>query len=84
MRYRRSSCGALIFTLVLLASPGLAATPATPEPQLGTGVQQVESGDLEGAVSTLQAVVERLRARSDRSPGDPSARTSISASPTSA
>lgn len=57
-----------IFTLVLLASPGLAATPATPEPQLGTGVQQVESGDLEGAVSTLQAVVERLRARSDRSP----------------
>jgi hypothetical protein len=57
-----------IFTLVLLASPGLAVPPATLEPQLGTGVQQVESGDLEGAVSTLQAVVERLRARSDRSP----------------
>jgi hypothetical protein len=49
---------ALLLLLALLAPLALIAAP--PEPDLATGIRQVEEGDFEGAVATLQAVTKKL------------------------
>ena len=56
----------LAMGVAFVAVPGL-ADPG-PEPQLVVGVRQVQDGDLESAVATLQALIERLRPQADRRP----------------
>jgi hypothetical protein len=53
----------LVLLALLTLSP-LAAAPA--EPDLATGIRQVQEGDFEGAVVTLQAVTKKLTGQAAR------------------
>ena len=55
---------AALLLFVLLTPPAFPA-PA-PEPDLATGIRQVQEGDFEGAVATLQGVTRKLAGQSSR------------------
>jgi hypothetical protein len=55
----------LVVASALLAGPtGASVSPAAPqEPGLAAGIRQVDEGDFEGAVTTLEPVVDRLQSK---------------------
>ncbi len=69
MRLQLLARASVAWLLVTLASPPSSpALPQSADPALTTGVRQVDEGDFEGAILTLQPLVERLP-----SPGGPDA-----------
>ena len=67
----------LLLALALTLGPQ-AADPPGPDAQLTDGIRQLEEGDLEAALATLQAALERLAGQDRRRPSERSA-TSTSA-----
>jgi hypothetical protein len=60
-RVRRAASLALLLALLAPAGAGAQAPPAPPDAELVRGVRQVQEGDFETAVLTLDAVVRRLQ-----------------------
>lgn len=58
---RRAVCGLLIFTCGALPAATAQETTPSAESGVATGVRQVEEGDFEGAVASLEAAIPRLR-----------------------
>ena len=51
---------AILLAALIVPTPLRAAAPPAGEPALAQGIQQVQEGDFEGAVATLQEVTRRL------------------------
>lgn len=58
----------LFLSIVLLGAPGVASGQATSDPEVAKGVRQVEEGDYEIAILTLDAATRRLAAKRASSP----------------
>jgi hypothetical protein len=59
---------AVSLLLVVLACPSFAQPPMTPEQEAAEGIRQVEQGDFETAVITLDSAIKRLDGQPGRQP----------------